>query len=940
MRKITQFSVNNPVTVTMLILAVILLGFISFGKLGTDLMPEMSNPRIYVELTAGERPPEEIEKQFVDQIESLSIRQADVIGVSSVTKVGSAQIIVEYAWNKDMDEAFLELQKALGSYNQNGDIDELLITQHDPNETPVLLVGMKHESIKDMNELRKVAENYIRNELIRLEGVADVKLEGQEENEVVISTDPYRMEAFGVSAGTISQQIQNYNRNVSGGSIVEMGTQYVIKGVSVFEQLEDLRNLIVSFQQSATTVQGETPERIPVFLSDVANVEFKNKEPINIVRINGERCIGLGIYKEPKFNTVKAVDELEKAFVDIEKALPGYSFQVIQDQGKFISNAIGEIETTALIGIIFAVFILFIFLRRIGTTLIASVAIPISIIATFNLMYFNGLTINVMTLGGLALGAGMLVDNAIVVLENIFRNMEKGMSAKEAAIVGTAEVGGAITASTLTTIVVFLPIVYIHGASGELFKDQAWTVAFSLLSSLVVAILVIPMLFSRFIKSKKAISVGKTIGFTWYRNALTAFLKAKTLIILLAVALVAGSALLVPKIGSEFMPKTETREFSVDIKLPEGTQIERTEQAVNTLDLMIQDVVGDNLATLYARIGPASTSSTSAEVFENENTASIKVILKDESTLTSTQIINQLGIISASMPDIEVQFLQNETALEATMGTDEAPIIVEVVGEDFDMIEPLTKQVQEIMQKSDDLFNVEGSFEEGAPEIEVVVDRFRAGIYNISIDQIISQLKAVLTGTDAGQFEHEGEMKDITIKLPDISMSQLDDIVLTAGNSELRLSDVATIRTITAPKEIRRTNQNRVGQVSAQIRDDKPIDQIVSELNQQFASISLPPGYYIRQAGQELKRQESMHSLRFALILSIILVYMVMASQFESLVHPFTILLTIPLAAVGTVLLFFFIGQTLNIMALIGLIMLIGIAVNDSILLVDRINQL
>ncbi|MBT3243238.1 MAG: efflux RND transporter permease subunit [Bacteroidetes bacterium] len=940
MKKITQFSVNNPVTVTMLILGVLLLGFISFGKLGTDLMPEMNNPRIYVELSAGERPPEEIEKQFVDQIESLAIRQADVIGVSSVTRVGSAQITVEYSWDKDMDEAFLELQKALGSYNQNSDLDEILITQHDPNETPVLLVGMTHESIKDMNELRKVAENYIRNELIRLEGVADVKLEGQEVNEVVITTDPYRMEAFGVTTDIISGQIQNYNRNVSGGSIVEMGTQYIIKGVSVFEELEDMRKLIVSFQQAQTATEGETPERIPVFLSDVAKVEFENKEPINIVRINGERSIGLGIYKEPKFNTVKAVEELQLAFVDIEKALPGYSFQIIQDQGEFISNAIGEVETTALIGIILAVFILFIFLRRIGTTLIASIAIPISIVATFNLMYFNGLTINVMTLGGLALGAGMLVDNAIVVLENIFRNLEKGLSVKEAAIQGTAEVGGAITASTLTTIVVFLPIVYIQGASGELFKDQAWTVAFSLLSSLIVAILVIPMLFSKFIKVKKGRSMTKTVGFRWYPKMLNGLLRMKALIIIFAFALVAASALLLPKIGSEFMPKTETREFSMDLKLPEGTQIERTEQTVNTLDLMIKELLGDNLETLYARIGPASSASSSTAVFENENTANIKVMLIDETEISSSQTIRQLGKIVANMPDLEVKFLQNETALQATMGTDEAPIIVEVVGEEFELIEPITNQVREIMMKSTELFNVEGSFEEGAPEIEVVIDRFRAGVYGISVDQIIGQLQAVLTGADAGQFEHGGEMKDITIKLPDVRLSQLNDIVLTAGASELRLNDVATIRTVNAPKEIRRTNQNRVGQVSAQIRNIKPIDQVVTELNEQFAQLTLPPGYYIRHAGEELKRKESMGSLRFALLLSLILVYMVMASQFESLIHPFTIILTVPLAAVGTILLFFLMGQTLNIMALIGLIMLIGIAVNDSIILVDRINQL
>ena len=940
MRKITQFSVNNPVTVTMLFLAILLLGYISFGKLGTDLMPEMNNPRIFVELSAGERPPEEIEKQFVDQIESLAIRQSDVIGVSSVTQVGSAQITVEYAWDKDMDKAFLELQKALGTYNQSGDLDEIIITQHDPNESPVLLVGMKHNTITDMNELRKVAENYIRNELIRLEGVADVKLEGQEVNQVEIHTDPYRMEAFGISTSSISAQIQNYNRNVSGGSIVEMGTQYVITGVSVFEELEDLRTLIVGFQQTQVEAGAEAPDQVPVFLGDVASVDFVNKEPVNIVRINGERCIGLGIYKEPKFNTVKAVDKLELAFEGIEKALPGYSFEVISNQGEFISNSIGEVQDALIYGIIFAILILFIFLRRVGTTLIASIAIPISIIATFNLMYFNGLTINVMTLGGLALGAGMLVDNAIVVMENIFRNLEKGLSVKEAAIKGTAEVGGAITASTLTTIVVFLPIVYIQGASGELFKDQAWTVAFSLLSSLVVAVFLIPMLFSRFIKVKPKKKTAKAVGFQWYPKVLGGFLRAKYIIILLATLMVAGGALLIPKIGSEFMPRTETREFTVDLKLPEGTQIERTEQTVNTLDLMIQELLGENLKTLYARVGPESTGSDQSSVFENENTASIKVLLIDEATLSSSTVIRQLGKMVENMPDLEVQFVQDETALQATLGTDEAPIIVEVVGEEFDLLENLTEQVHEIMLSTPALFNIETSFNDGAPEIEVVVDRYRAGVYNISVDQIISQLKSVLTGAEAGQFEYEGEMKDIIIKLPDVSIAELDDIVLTSGNSELRLNDVATINIISAPKEIVRTNQNRVGQVSAQIKDDVSFNKIIEELNVQFGEISMPPGYYIRQAGEETKRKESMGNLRFALILSLILVYMVMASQFESLIHPFTIILTVPLAAVGTVVLFYILGQSLNIMALIGLVMLIGIAVNDSIILVDAINQL
>jgi HAE1 family hydrophobic/amphiphilic exporter-1 len=396
----------------MFILAVVLLGFISFGKLGTDLFPKLNNPRIYVELKVGERPPEEVEKLFVDPIESVCIRQGKVVGVSSVTRVGTAQVTVEYAWNADMDDAFLELQKALGTYSQNAEIDELLITQHGPNESPVMLVALQHENLTDMDELRRIGENYIRNELVRLEGVADVQLEGQEQKEVLISTNEYLLNAFGVTTTEITSQITNFNRNISGGSIVEMGTQYVIKGVSVFSNLNDIRQLIVGFKTETTTenATATNTSRVPVFLRDVAEVQFINKEPDNIVRINGQRALGLAIYKEPSFNTVKAVEELKKALVKINKALPGYTFQIIQDQGTFISSAIGEVQNSALIGILLAVFVLFIFLRRIGTTLIASVAIPVSIIATFNLMYFNGLTINIMTLGGLALGAGMLVD--------------------------------------------------------------------------------------------------------------------------------------------------------------------------------------------------------------------------------------------------------------------------------------------------------------------------------------------------------------------------------------------------------------------------------------------------------------------------------------------------------------------------------------------------
>lgn len=939
MKKLTEFSVNYPVTILMMVLAVLLLGYISYDKLGIDLFPEINNPRLFIDVKSGERPPEEMEKQFVENLEALAIRQSGVVQVSSVSKVGSSQITVEYTWEKDMDEAFLDLQKAATAFAQNRDIDEINITQHDPNTSPVMIVGMSHTTIDDMNELRKVADNYIRNELIRLEGVAEVDVSGAEENEVLIETNKYLLDAFGLTLDEVATRIQNFNQNISGGSINEMGLRYVVKGISLLDNTDDFENVIVGYKSVKTG--DATAAKAPIFLREVAKVSYNNKEPENIVHLNGKRCLGLSIFKETKFNTVKAVEQINTALEEIEKALPGYQLAVITNQGTFINNAIKEVEDTALLGIILAVVVLFIFLRRFGTTMIVSLAMPISIIATFNLMYFNDLSLNVMTLGGLALGAGMLVDNAIVVMENIFRNHENGLSVKESAILGASQVGGAITASTITTIVVFLPIVYLHGASGELFKDQAWTVAFSLLSSLVVAVLVIPMLFNFFYKNRKKITAQKSIQIKGYGNFLGRVLKAKWTIIFIAILMVGGSALLYPYIGTEFMPKSETREFSIELKMPEGTQLERTSSAAYNIENMVRELLGDNLKNIYSHVGP-STGLTGSEtdIFEGENTASIKIVLSENSTIGSAKAIQAIGSLLSDLPDIETNFVQDETALSSIMGTDEAPFVVEIQGEDLEVIEDISKQVKQRIVGNEELYNVKSSMENGSPEVEIVVDRLRAGLFNLSVGNVVSQIQDQLEGKNAGEVEKGGEMQDITLKLPDKSLNDLSDLVIKNGTQEIRVNEIADIRIGQSPKEVYRRNQTRIGKITAHMNKGVALDKLSKKVEAQIADIELPLNYKVKITGEEEKRQESMNSLSFALLLSIVLVYMVLASQFESLLHPFTILLTIPLAVVGSILIFFILGKTLNIMALIGIIMLAGIAVNDSIILIDRISQL
>ena len=942
MKKLTQFSVNYPVSILMVVLAVVLLGYISFDKLGMDLFPDLKSPRIFIELTSGERPPEEMEKQFVENIEALAIRQSDVIQVSSITKVGTSQITVEYAWNKDMDEAFLDLQKALNTFSQNQAIDELRITQHDPNTAPVMLIALAHNEITDMNEIRKVAENYIRNELVRLEGVAEVELSGQEENEVVIETDLYRLESQNITLDELSTRIQNFNRSVSGGRISEMGLQYIVKGVGLLTTISDFETLIVGYKAIAATTTGGPPvEMAPVFLKDVATVSFSNKEPTNIVHLNGERCIGLAVYKETRYNTVKSVEQINESLEKIKRALPGYQLTTVTNQGKFIREAIVEVEETALMGILLAVFVLFIFLRRIGTTLIVSIAMPISIIATFNLMYFNDLTINIMTLGGLALGAGMLVDNAIVVIENIFRNHENGMSVKDAAINGTAEVGGAITASTLTTIVVFLPIVYLHGASGELFKDQAWTVAFSLLSSLFVAIFLIPMLYHRFYKSKPAPVKKRTVQITSYGKLLDKILKVKWMVILIGLVLAGASFLLIPSIGSEFMPQTKSREFVMELKLSEGTKLERTEATVKNIEEILHEYLGENLDKTYSHAGPSNVFSTGqSSVFQGENTAEIKVMLTEESTLTSDQVIETMDQLTSNIENLEVSFSKEETALQSILGSDEAPLVVEISGLEMEEIETLTNEVRDRISAIPGIYNIQTSIEDGAPEVEVVIDRIRAGLYNLNINTVVTQLQDQLQGKNAGQLEQGGEMRDITIKLPETPLSDLGNMNIRSGNQVYRLTEIAELKEGVSPREIYRRNQNRIARVSAQLEPGLALQHVAGEIRTATANITLPADYSIRVTGDEEKRQESMAGLGFALILSIVLVYMVMASQFESLIHPFTVILTIPFAITGSLITFFILGRPLNIMALIGIIMLAGIAVNNSIILIDRINQL
>ena len=954
MKKIVSLAVSYPVSILMMVLAVLLLGTISFRKLGIELVPELKNPTLFVELKVGIKPPAEVEKQFIESVESIAIRQNGAVEVSSVSQTGYGRVTVQYDWEKDMDEAFLDLQKSLSAFSLNDEIEEFAISQFDPNAEPIMILGVYNPASNDTEALRKVAENNFKNEIIKLPGIAEVRLSGEQQKEIVVETDPDLLAAFGLTVSDLVTKIQNYNRSVSGGFIEELGRKYVIKGLGIIEHPEDLQALVVGYttQQNAQAA-GITPGvvtpadnqrsasvQVPVLLREVATIKVSNKEPTSIVRVNQQRSVGMSIYKETNYNTVNAVSELTATLERLKTTVPGYEFVIIQNQGRFIQSAIDEVKQSGLYGALFAMIVLFLFLRRIGTTLIISVVIPISIIATFNLMYFNGLTLNVMTLGGLALSAGMLVDIAIVVVENIFRKREEGLGVVDAAIEGTSEVSGAITASTLTTIVVFLPIVYLQGPSGELFKDQAWTVAFSQIASLVVAILVIPMLFTQFFRKARPAYQAQPIKFKTYQSLLERALQYKGLFIIASFAMMLGAYLLIPAIGSEYMPQAGTRSISIDITLNNGTPLSRTSAAVAQIEGQLLQLFDGELDKIYSHIGSQQSQSgiTNENVY-HENRANLKLIFRQDIEPQIASITARLSAYFEPLPGVEATFSNEESALYAVLGDEQMPLVIEVSGADYEVLGPLSDSVVLAMAAHENVYDPLSNFEEGVPQIKVDVDKYRAGLLNLSIDDVIGQIKDQLEGKNAGTLERGGEMQEIMIRVPAMSLSGLENMSIKSGQGEYPLSEIAKVAVEYGSNSIYRRNQTRTVSIGARVNQDEPYDQVVKSIEQSFSNLSVPPQYKIKVAGQELRRQDSMKNLTFALLLSIVLVYMVLASQFESLLHPFTILLTVPLAGVGAILAFFILGMPLNMMAYIGIILLGGIAVNNSIMLVDCINQ-
>ncbi len=936
-----EFSTRYPVTVAMATLAVVLLGWISLERLGVDLLPDLQTPVVTVDLWSPGKSPREMEERYARRLEGDISTVSKVRRVHSVSRSGQAVVVAEFSWDADMDFALLDVQKKVGRYASDTEVTTLDVTREDPQALPVLRAAVSSVDVVDLDALLGTVETVIKPKLEGLDGVASAEIEGGAEKEVRIILDAYLLEAYGLTPQTIVSRVQAANTDVSGGTLKDGQRAYLVKGMGRLEDVEGVRTLVVG-ERRGVDAGGQpdpTAPRVPVTVGDVARVELRFQERETMVRLDGPECIGLAIYREAGANTVSVVGSVFEMLRELERDLPDIRFAVVENQARFVEQAVEEVEESAIYGALLAVGVLLLALRNWTATLVIGLAIPISVLATFTLMYFEGLTLNVMTLGGLALGAGMLVDNAIVVIENIYRHLETGVDARTASARGAGEVGVAILASTLTTVSVFLPIVYLQGLAGELFKEQAWTVAFSLVSSLGVAMATVPMLASRVLRR---IPAGESrVRSERFGRFLEGALRRKGVVALVTLGTLGGAVYLSRAIQTEFIPREDQGMFQVELALPEGTRLEATDRVALRVAAIIEEVCDPDAEHIYVRVGvdPARLSSAGEPTGPNRATIST-LLVQDPTRRRVGELVAMLDAPLRDIPDMKVNYLLHKTALEGVMGDSETPVQVEVSGENLDLLRELTGDVKARIEALPTVYNVRTSFQDGQPEVDLVLRDDVAAAFGLTAQSIVRDLERRLSGEVAGELSKDQRARTIRVGFEDVDLWELKTIRIDgADGALLTLADVADLQIVEGPREILRDGQRRVGHITGYLVEGAVLSEATDQISRALQDMILPYGYRVTIGGEERERAESFGSLKFALLLSVVLVYMVMASLFESLLHPFTVMFTVPLAGIGVVLAFWGLGEPFSVMAFIGMIMLGGIAVNDAIILVDRINQ-
>ena len=962
----------------MFVVAIVLFGMVSLSRLKLNLLPDISYPTLTVRTELTGAAPAEVENLITKPIEETVGVVRNVRLVRSVSRSGQSDVTIEFLWGTDMDIAGIDVREKLDILFLPLEAARPLLLRFDPSSEPIIRLGLLFKDADDsatdsgearLKALRRIAEDRIKTALEAEEGTAAVKVSGGLEDEIQVRVDQQKLAQLGLSIDEVAARIRAENVNLSGGRLEEGNQRFLVRTLNEFETVDEFRDAIVA----------SVADR-PVYLRDVATVERGYKEREAITRVRGRESVELAVYKEGDANTVQVANRIGRRVAALASELEEDGIEIVRiyDQSTFISSAVNDVRTAAVLGGLIAILVLYGFLRDARATTIVSIAIPVSVIGTFLLMYSNGISLNIMSLGGIALAVGMLVDNSIVVLENIVRKKEQGQDVLEAARNGTSEVGSAVVAATLTTIAVFFPMVFISGIAGQLFKDQALTVTFALIFSLVVALTLIPMLASLGTRSRYddgddgspagwftsgVAFVVRLFGFafiairkffwavlwapTWVLQRLYSAVAAaypailrwalihRGAVVAAAILIFAGTMSLLPRLGTELIPQFSQGEFNVDLRLPPGAPLAETDRAIQSAQRAASAI--DAVELDYSVAGTGNRlDANPVDAGDNTGTLSVKLAAnagREAENATMEAMRSEL----ARLPGVQYEFSRPALLSFAS------PLQIEVSGYDLDALAQVSSRIVQDMSASERFSDIRTTVERGNPEIQIEFDQERAAALGLAVRDIADRVVANVRGELATRYTWRDKKIDVLVRSVDTRESSIEEIrrliVNPSSDRPVTLDAVADVTISKGPAEIRRVAQERVAIITANIAFGD-LGAAAAEAGDILLRTPLPAGVTAVVSGQSEEMQESFDSMQFALILAVFLVYLVMASQFESLIHPFVILFTIPLALVGAVLALFVTGTTINIVALIGVIMLAGIVVNNAIVLVDLINQL
>ena len=964
-------ATRRRVTILMFTVLLLLFGTIGLSRLKVNLLPDLSYPTLTVRTEFSGAAPIEIENLLSEPIEEAVGVVKNVRRVSSVSRTGQSDVMLEFAWGTDMDQAGLDVREKLELLQLPLQATRPQLLRFDPSTQPVMRLGLlsaeNSEGETALKSLRRHADEELTKRLEPLEGVAAVKVGGGLEDEIQVAVDQQKLAQLGLSVNTVIERLGRENVNISGGRVEEGSQRFLVRTLNQFATLDEMREMVVA-----------APNGRIVRLKDLAEVTSGYKEREAIIRIDGRESVEIAIYKEGDANTVAVAKKVHGTLERLQKELPqGAKLEVVDDQSTFIEGSIREVIQSALLGGILAVLTIYLFLGNGWATIVISLSLPVSIIASFFFMQQLGITLNVMSLGGIAMATGMVVDNAIVVLENTARLRREGLGVLEASVQGASEVGMAITASTLTHIAVFLPLVFVEGIAGQLFRDQALTVTFALLISLVVAVTLIPMLASleartpmAFVDEKadrapsswvvgcaqimmvvlyapfwllkwllrvpaRLVQSGYASLEAAYARMLPSALNNLSMVLLVAVAFLGLSYGALRSLGLELIPEFAQGQITLDLKMPPGTPLTATDRYVAQLQRAATEI--DGVKRIYAVSG-SGTRLDANPTEAGENIAKLLIDLApDVGSDQEPRVLASLRQLTERIPGAEAKFGRPALFSFAT------PVEVEVAGYELEQLNRAGAQVLQAMRANPAFADVKSSVEQGHPEVRIRFDQEKAGALGLTVREIADQVVRKVRGEIATRYSLGDRKIDVLVRSREVDRNSVADLrnLLVNPDAErpVPLEAVATLEVTQGPGEIRRSDQERIALIQANLAQGD-LGAAVARLQSQLTDLALPPGVEVRVVGQNEEMQRSFSSLMFALGLAIFMVYLVMASQFESLRHPFLILFTVPLALVGAVFSLYLFQMSLSVVVFIGLIMLVGIVVSNAIVLIDRVNQL